>query len=83
MSTHGLEYDCCVSQRERCELPVGGNPPTHPVCTVQALYDVVILCDDSGSMLIDDRVEDLRLVVQKVAEVVSWGAASNKHSFVP
>jgi hypothetical protein len=50
---------------------------------VQALYDVVILCDDSGSMLIDDRVEDLRLVVQKVAEVVSWGAASNKHSFVP
>jgi hypothetical protein len=38
-----------------------------------ALYDVVIYADDSGSMSTGDgeRIEDLKLIVSKVAEVAT------------
>lgn len=38
-----------------------------------ALYDVVIYADDSGSMSTGDgeRIEDLKLIVAKVAEVAT------------
>ena len=37
-----------------------------------ALYDIVIFADDSGSMIFEeggDRVDDLKLIVGRVAEV--------------
>lgn len=38
-----------------------------------ALYDTVIYADDSGSMMSGDgeRIEDLKLIVAKVAEVAT------------
>lgn len=39
-----------------------------------ALYDIVLYCDDSGSMIFEDageRVEDLKLIVSKVAEIAT------------
>ena len=38
-----------------------------------ALYDIVIYADDSGSMIFEeggDRVDDLKLIVGRVAEVM-------------
>jgi hypothetical protein len=35
-----------------------------------ALYDVVLLCDDSGSMHLEERIDDMRVIVSKVAELV-------------
>lgn len=39
-----------------------------------ALYDVVLYCDDSGSMIFEEsgeRIDDLKLIVSKVAEVAT------------
>ena len=38
-----------------------------------ALYDIVIYADDSGSMIFEeggDRIDDLKLIVGRVAEVM-------------
>lgn len=39
-----------------------------------ALYDIVLFADDSGSMIFEEggeRVQDLKLIVSKVAEVAT------------
>ena len=46
-----------------------------------ALYDIVIFADDSGSMIFEeggDRVDDLKLIVGRVAEVCTSGCIGNQ-----
>ncbi len=46
-----------------------------------ALYDIVIFADDSGSMIFEeggDRVDDLKLIVGRVAEVWQDSKLSGK-----
>jgi len=37
-----------------------------------ALYNVVILADDSGSMQQDDRIDELKEIIGRVAKVAGW-----------
>lgn len=51
-----------------------------------ALYDIVLLCDDSGSMQFDDRIDDSRVIVTKIAELVRhtcWAQCARREGVGP
>jgi len=51
--------------------------------TSLALYDIVIYADDSGSMIFEeggDRINDLKLILGRVAEVCSSPSLLNSPS---
>ena len=55
----------------------------HDLATL-ALYDIVIFADDSGSMIFEeggDRINDLKLILGRVAEVATLFDEDGKPSF--
>lgn len=51
-----------------CAL-LGISPYGTPDLTKIGLYDIIVFCDDSGSMLQDTRFEDQKSVVQRVSRI--------------
>jgi len=48
---------------------LGLSPYATPDLTKVSLYDVIVFCDDSGSMLVDNRFDDQRDVVKRISRI--------------
>jgi len=57
------------AEADRICAALGLSPYATPDLTKVGLYDVIVFCDDSGSMLVDNRFDDQRDVVKRISRI--------------
>jgi len=57
------------AEADRICAALGVSPYATPDLTKVGLYDIVVFCDDSGSMLVNNRFDDQKAVVKRISRI--------------